>query len=73
MHTVQDQNFISHAAPAPARQAWGAPFTVSLIGWAAGTAAAGSVGGWLGVTLGAVAWMGVPALWLFGEILFEQD
>ncbi len=73
MHTIHDHNLISDAARVPSRQAWGAPFLVSLVGWIAGTAMAVSVGGWMGVTIGAAAWIGVPALWLFGEILFEQD
>ncbi len=57
----------------PESRGWLAPALVCLTAWTAALAAALSVGGWSGATIGLAACLGLPAIWLFGEILFNQD
>lgn len=55
------------------QRGWLAPALVCVGAWAAAIAATLTFDGWAGASLGLVACICVPAVWLFGEILFNQD
>lgn len=55
------------------QRGWMAAMLVCLVAWIVALTVAFAVGGWVGATIGTVACLGLPAVWLFGEILMRQD
>ena len=55
------------------QRGWLVAMMVCLMAWILAVTVALSVGGWVGATIGTAACLGLPAIWLVGEILLRQD